>query len=879
MKSLSYTTLARNASRGLLLGSLVYAIWRYGGTDPVVMVHLAIALAIASGLVLTAAKRAFEPSSLPKPYFALISVWVLYAFTQASLSPDLLPWMHGGVLETQRTMAAEPVAILKTAVKEQGAKVAEISATASVVPAETLQAAVPFLLAFAFAVLAAILFDTRRSRRFFLWGVIVNTSFLACWGLIQRAGGGNQILPGIENTFANSMPFASFIYKNAGAAALLPAMPAVVVIWWSLNRRDRSSGYASESRFAFLLDVRKLSLTCLSVLLIAGLLASLSRGAWIAAGVTAVTLGVAAAWRYRRVRGSRALGERQVWIAGAAVVAMVLVTAATGIGMSVRERAEQISIENVSLDQRWAHWRDGITTAWAHFPTGSGLGTYGYATLAHQDETHRSWFREAHNQYLEVFTESGLIGLAIVLSAMAWLMSVSVQLIRREVGREKQGWGWIGLALLIAGGLQSMIDFVLVIPANLFLYASLIGIVGATERRTRPPISRDSADQRNGWKAFDAIVSLQRRPVFHLVVTLLFLLTAFHLSQKEVASKDAISATSLASAAERPSDREVEQSVAQLNDAIAAQPRRSTLYLRRAHWRLVEYRLAVLESAQQEGTALGWQDTAIENIFVAISRMPPQARGKLRQGLRETPEMNRRLEEALGDLAMSLQCNPLEPDAHLLGAMLSPLAEMPVESWLNNSARLSNNSSQKLYCNGVLAFHVGETDLALDQWSRSIEIGHEYLQPIIELARQRIDAAQIVSRLVPDSRPDLSLTLIAVASSDGVVEIDRPMAADVLEQLRDGDRFEPALKHATIARIQSLVGAHDVAVGHWETALRLDTRDPGYRLEYSRSLHELGRHQEALRQAVLGQTLYPVDRRFKHLAARIRRASRGTRQE
>ena len=58
------------------------------------------------------------------------------------------------------------------------------------------------------------------------------------------------------------------------------------------------------------------------------------------------------------------------------------------------------------------------------------------------------------------------------------------------------------------------------------------------------------------------------------------------------------------------------------------------------------------------------------------------------------------------------------------------------------------------------------------------------------------------------------------------------------------------------------------------TMLQVNARDPSYRLEYSRSLSQLGRNEEALKQAVLGQTLNPIDRRFEHLTSRIRQEIR-----
>lgn len=872
------STLARNAARGLVIGSLCYAAWRFGATEAAALRDISLALGVASILTLSCRKQSLAPSPLPKPYFALILVWIVYAFLQASVAPSWLPFAFGGVVESQQHFGSDPAVLLSGAENIISADtVKRFDASASVITEQTWQATVPFLLAFAAAVLSAVLFNTSKSRRAFLWAVIVNASALACWGIIQKAGGGKAILPGVENTYTDAMPFASFIYKNAGAAALLPALAAVAAILYARSGRQSASDGSKLPVKSILLDTQKLALIGLAILISVGLIASLSRGAWCAAVLAVVVAGVAI-----RVR----IGRRENLLLTAFMgVAMLLIVGLAGIGTSIKGRASQLSLSHVSLDQRWSQWQDGFRTAVAHFPSGSGLGTYGYATLPHQASTHRSWFREAHNQYLEVFTESGVIGLLLAAAGMTWLATVSWKLMRRRIDRDRRCWGMMGIALLVCGGFQSLFDFVLLIPANMLLYASLIGILGATERATRrrrvaisPPSTSFLATLLAKFQDSRPL----RLPAAYLAVALLLLVASYRLADREAFGDRVLDNTRVADSDQEPSAEEVATCLSHLDAAIERQPHRATLYRRRSTWHLVAYRLAILESTRSERNLIGWDNTRVENLFVAISTTPPSYRGRLMDGLLRTDAMRHHVSEATSDLVSALTLNPLSPDTHLACAVLAPLAGAPLKPWLDTSAKLSNNSSKKLYLNGLFSFYADETELAIDQWTKSLTINHEHLNSILEIAPRKVSADRIVKDLIPSSRPDLCFAMVLSTRNegvDGMPSVDREFSTTVIGHLRSNEAIDSARKHATIARIESVRGEADAAVEEWETALRYSTRDANYRLEYSRSLQQAGRADEALKQSILGQTLNPVDKRFQHLISQLRQEIRLSRRE
>jgi O-antigen ligase len=85
-------------------------------------------------------------------------------------------------------------------------------------------------------------------------------------------------------------------------------------------------------------------------------------------------------------------------------------------------------------------------------------------------------FNQAHNHYLQVATEGGIVGFAILLA----LIAILARTIRRQLGSDATGSHPIraGAACgLLAVALQSLWETGLVMPANAALAAVLAAIV------------------------------------------------------------------------------------------------------------------------------------------------------------------------------------------------------------------------------------------------------------------------------------------------------------------------------------------------------------------------------------------------------------------
>ena len=117
---------------------------------------------------------------------------------------------------------------------------------------------------------------------------------------------------------------------------------------------------------------------------------------------------------------------------------------------------------------------------------GSGIGTYKYNTLRYQAKFLEqgdnrsiygySWADKAHNEYLQLWAELGIIGLAIFIWLIITYFNQGIRYLKREMDEQKQGI-MIGLmGGVVAFLIDSIFWFPLHLSANLSLFWLFIGL-------------------------------------------------------------------------------------------------------------------------------------------------------------------------------------------------------------------------------------------------------------------------------------------------------------------------------------------------------------------------------------------------------------------
>jgi O-antigen ligase len=158
----------------------------------------------------------------------------------------------------------------------------------------------------------------------------------------------------------------------------------------------------------------------------------------------------------------------------AVAIAIIGLGLYTGIDAAFERYAEltqpgQFEAGRVSL------WRDAWPMIWETPWFGKGLGSFQWTFRAYETEMPDIPAIYAHNDYLQILAETGIVGLCLVILAFAacW------QTARRnllDADPMIRGIGLAAIGALAATAVQEITDFSLYIPGTAALFFLLIGL-------------------------------------------------------------------------------------------------------------------------------------------------------------------------------------------------------------------------------------------------------------------------------------------------------------------------------------------------------------------------------------------------------------------
>ena len=216
---------------------------------------------------------------------------------------------------------------------------------------------------------------------------------------------------------------------------------------------------------------KRIFLFSVTVLIAAALLFSLSRGG-IVGGVGGLAfLVITLAFIHRRKKG-------YVFFVSASLLGLIII-AWFGLG-PVLDRLSTLEDISVAGEERIKLWEDALRMIFDRPFFGWGPGTFTVAYPAYQTYGFDQKFvNYAHNDYLELAADTGVLGLAVFISGILSLYISCLRRLVREPARGSAYWQNIGAGALAACFsilIHSVTDCNLQISANLFLFVIAAGI-------------------------------------------------------------------------------------------------------------------------------------------------------------------------------------------------------------------------------------------------------------------------------------------------------------------------------------------------------------------------------------------------------------------
>ena len=183
----------------------------------------------------------------------------------------------------------------------------------------------------------------------------------------------------------------------------------------------------------------------------------------------------------RSSEAGQSIRALRLWAAG--VVAAVLAVLAFGLS-PLMARFESAGGGQDRLDR----WPEVLEAAGAYQPIGGGLGSFRpiYASVEPVAELDHTFFNHAHNDYLELWLETGWLGAAVLALAVIWAAPRWFRAWRKGPDGNGHPLALAAGAALILIALHSVVDFPIRSETNLVVVALCLGLIAAAEPRRKP---------------------------------------------------------------------------------------------------------------------------------------------------------------------------------------------------------------------------------------------------------------------------------------------------------------------------------------------------------------------------------------------------------
>jgi O-antigen ligase len=473
-------------------------------------------------------------------------------------------------------------------------------------------------------------------------------------------------------------------------------------------------------------------------------------------------------------------------------------------------------------DGRWQLWLQTAPYA-RDFPVwGTGFSTFAF--LERMSRGPRSGldlvYDNAHNDYLNLLLEGGLVGLALGLAALglAWVGAVRASWRHRD--QPVGGLALGGLLAMTTVALHSFVDYGLQLPAIAVLAAVLVAHLAAVGSEGTAQSPRRSW---GGWGFAARTAGTLLGAAAALAVAWILLNEG---RSRELAERYRLAA----------------QALEATTDTSARQ--RRIAYLR------ARANLAPTDAERQQFLA----DALYQAFRADKAALHDAGQGALAAARRdELPREEQRLSDeylrpALAHYLMARRLCPLLPRPHVCLAAHAGEAGVgeSVSVHLGRAQFLLPYNAEIWFLSGAGELQQGAQQRAWQSWRRSLECSGEHLEDILVRSRKHLTSDEIVARVLPDD-PEL-LYQAAVKLAPQGENAQRPFLRRAVELLQErrGDATDESL--LLEARALVLLNRTEEALPAFERLAARSPRSIDWRYEFAQVLHAQGRLDEARRE-------------------------------
>jgi O-antigen ligase len=418
---------------GGVLALVVLAPWLYGSD------HVGALLLLGSGAAL------------------LLCVWML-EIAVTGVGRGVWSWGHAGMLGVLGLallqLAPLPVSV-EHVVLPEGETLFWNRLTRD--PAATAAAAATWTLLLVYFFLLAL--SVRSPVRIRVLGValIVNGALLSLLGLVNASSSKDPIFWSFPPESPSFGPYANRAHFSVLVEMIVPlALARLLAV--GIGRRGESPW-----------------LMVALVLMGAAIGRAASRAGIVLVALQCVIVPMAIWWGTQRVRFRPALLRAGV------IMGLAIGGGAWIGGEGVRERIAERFREDV-FAVRGEIWRGTLRMIADHPVFGVGLGAFATMYPRYDEGNGLRYTAEAHNEYLQLLAETGIVGGIIGAAFLISLLRTVWRSFSRTGGADDASWAVGASTGIVAALLHSGVDFGLRIPANALVFLSLLTVLLRLDR-------------------------------------------------------------------------------------------------------------------------------------------------------------------------------------------------------------------------------------------------------------------------------------------------------------------------------------------------------------------------------------------------------------
>ncbi len=317
-------------------------------------------------------------------------------------------------------------------------------------------------------IMTILLVNSRRRVKLLAWTIVYSALFQAMYGSLMTLSGLEYgffikkfaYIDVATGTFVNRNHLAG--YLNMGLAIGV----GLLIAGLAKGNSPRSARHWYR-KVAQLLLSRKAQLRIYIALMTVALVLTHSRMGNMAFFVALSVIALLSLILTRHARRTMA-----VLVVSIIVIDIFILSAWFGLE-KVASRMQQTSLQTEKRDEvalnTLEQWQD-------YFVLGAGGGTYQYVFPKYRDADIRLYYDHAHNDVLEIASETGVIGISLLVGAVLLSFFTALRALSQRHDPLMIGMAFAAAMGMLALSIHSFVDFNLQIPANAATFMVLLAL-------------------------------------------------------------------------------------------------------------------------------------------------------------------------------------------------------------------------------------------------------------------------------------------------------------------------------------------------------------------------------------------------------------------